>query len=349
MKWFTAKAADKVAKITIDRAIGSDWAPDWIKDFTGELAARDLINEIEAMGELDTIQLEISSPGGDVASGIRIFNYLKSHQAKVEVTVTGRACSIASVIMLAGDSRVMATGAQVMIHRASGLVCDFINAEEAEEIAKNLRKADASIAAIYTEVTGKSADEIESLLNQGDYTMDADEAIKQGFATAKDKTLKMVASADLGAYRQQLAMQSQINKAETENQQLKSQIEELKKQQPIEATLASIHINSEWLTENHPDVVSGIFEAAEAEAIATERARVTSIIQACEAASQPQLVAKLISNGTPEDQAKEYVFDIAAASSSNIHGQHSPDGGNQTPVIDYGKIYSRLNKSTNPQ
>ena len=343
MKWFTAKASGKVAKITIDRAIGSDWAPDWIKDFTGEMAARDLIEEIEAMGELNAIELELNCPGGDVASGIRIYNYLKGHEAPVDVIVTGRACSIASVIMLAGDNRIMATGSQVMTHRASGLVCDFINAKEAEEIAKNLKKADDSIAAIYMEVTGQSAEEVEALLDQGDFYMDADKAIELGFATAKDKKLKMVASADLGAYKQQLAMQGRLNQLEAESQELKAQIEAFEKQQPIEATLESTTVNSEWLFDSHPDVASTIFNAGQEEAVSNERNRITSIIQACETTGQHQLLAKLVENGTEEAQAKDYIFDVAAAAGGTIQSALSTTT-NQQPRINTSEIYARINK-----
>ncbi|EGP18439.1 hypothetical protein, partial [Halomonas sp. TD01] len=77
MSWFKAKAlADnpRKAHVVIDKPIGSDWAPDWIADFTGEKAAREFIAEVDALGELDEITVEINSPGGDVASGVRIMN-----------------------------------------------------------------------------------------------------------------------------------------------------------------------------------------------------------------------------------------------------------------------------------
>ncbi len=68
--WFKTRAlADnpRRAHVVIDRPIGSDYAPDWIKDFVSERPARDFIAAVDALGELDDIDLEINTPGGDVA------------------------------------------------------------------------------------------------------------------------------------------------------------------------------------------------------------------------------------------------------------------------------------------
>jgi len=213
MKWFTARAlADnpRAAHIVIDKPIGSDWAPDWISDFTGEKPARDFIDEIESLGELDEINLELNSPGGDVASGIRIFNYLRNHQATVHIRVTGTAASIATVILMAGDTRTMGVGATIMTHRAASLMIGFYTAAEMKEFAKNIDVIDAAIVDAYVAATGKTADEISALLDQGDTFMGADEAINWGFATDKDAKLQAVASADPKLFMKQLQQEGKI-------------------------------------------------------------------------------------------------------------------------------------------
>lgn len=352
MNWFKAqKTGDRSAKVVIDKIIASDWSPDWVVDFFGEKSARAFIDAVDALGDLDEITLEINSPGGDVYSGMRIHDYLLNHKATVHVVVSGLAASIASIIMLAGDTRTLRIGSKVMTHKPSTGLQGWYTAEELRTHADRVDEIESGLIEIYTSRTGKTEKEVRDLLAQGDVYHNADQAVVWGFATHKDEKLQAVACVDeavfqmqtetRAAYAQAKELESRAIKAEAEVTALKAKLTE-----PL--TMEAVQASPE-LTKAIEDLSEAKQLQAATEAIATERARVTSIIQACEAASQPQLVAKLISNGTPEGQAKEYVFDIAAATGHVIHGQHSPDGGNQTPVINYSKIYSRLNKSTNPQ
>lgn len=401
MKWFTAKAqADnpRKAHVVIDKPIGSDWAPDWIADFTGEQPARDFIAAIDALGELDEITVELNSPGGDVSSGVRIYNYLRDHQAKVHTRVTGTAASIATVIMMAGDTRSMAVGSTMMTHRASALMVGFFSAQEMQETARNLQAIDASMVDIYVEATGKTTDEIAALLDQGDTFLGADEAIEWGFATEADAQLRAVASADIGPYLRQLEQQGELvqlraqlsgqqqapeptattaadalalafdltpEQAEAQAADLGDQIIALRQQAPVVAKVDDIPaelleeikamgpgriepatVTSEWLFENHPGVATSIFDAGRDEALQEERARITAIIKACQTTGQTQLLEKLVDNGMPEEQASEYIYDVAAASGNrhSIHNSHSPEGGHR-PGIDYAAIYARQNRA----
>lgn len=381
MKWFTAKAqADnpRAAHIVIDKPIGSDWAPDWIADFTGEQPAREFIAEVDALGEMDEITVELNSPGGDVASGVRIYNYLRDHRAKVHTRVTGTAASIATVIMMAGDTRSMAIGSTMMTHRASGLMVGFFNATEMEETARNLKAIDSSLVEIYAAATGKGADEISALLDQGDTFLGADEAIEWGFATEADAELRAVACADPKLFMKQLEQHGEIAKlraqledhgeqgatmtaadalalafdltpeqAEAQAADLGDQIIALKK----EASLAPDMSEGDLRT-YYPDMVARIEAEAlngapkQDEIVAAERARVSAIVKACQTTGQTQLVDKLIDNGMREEQASEYIYDVAAASgnSHSIHNSHSPEGG-QRPGIDYAAIYARQNRT----
>ena len=62
------------------------------------------------------LTIYFNSPGGDVFAGLAIYNVLKRHQGRKTGKVDGMAASIASVILMACDDRVVNTGAQVMIH-----------------------------------------------------------------------------------------------------------------------------------------------------------------------------------------------------------------------------------------
>ena len=377
MPWFTAQARDdnpRHAHVVIDKPIGSDWAPDWIIDFTGQKPAREFIAAVDALGELDEITLEINSPGGDVASGVRIYNYLRDHQAKIHTRVTGVAASIATIIMMAGESRSMAIGSSLMTHRASALLIGTYNVAEMQELAQNLSRVDASLVDIYAAATGKSQDEIAELLDQGDTYLTAEEALEWGFATQADEELRAVASADPRLFMKQIEQAGEIARlqAELTGQQkgsaamtaaealalafdltpeeveaqaadLGDQIIALRQQQP--ATLEAFEVTSEWLFAQHPTVASSIFDAGQEGAVEEERARITAVIKTCQTTGQNQLLEKLVANGMPAEQAQEYIYDVAAAhgNAHHIHNSHSPEGGHKVG-IDYQKIYDRQNR-----
>ncbi|WP_301585039.1 head maturation protease, ClpP-related [Halomonas alkaliantarctica] len=375
MTWFKAQAlADNPRKalVSIDKPIGSDWAPDWIADFTGEQPARDFIAAIDALGELDEITVELNSPGGDVASGVRIYNYLRDHSAKVHTRVTGTAASIATIIMMAGDTRSMAIGSTMMTHRASGLMMGFFNAQEMTDTARNLASIDASMVDIYVNATGKTKDEINALLDQGDTFLGADESIEWGFATEADAQLKAVACADPKLFMRQLEQHSEIaalkariasgdsatmtaadalalafdmtpEEAEAQAADLGDKIIALRQQST--ATIESFNVTAEWLQEHHPVVAESIAAGAQSQAVSSERTRVTAIVKACQTTGQAQLMEKLIDNGMDDKQASEYIYDVAAASGnkSSIHSSHSPEGGHRA-AIDHNKIYARINR-----
>ena len=78
---------------------------------------------VEALDDLSEdisdLCVHINSYGGEVAEGIAIYNALKSHSAKVTTVCEGFACSIASVIFMAGDERIMRDSSLLMLHNAS--------------------------------------------------------------------------------------------------------------------------------------------------------------------------------------------------------------------------------------
>lgn len=369
MKWFRIQALEgnpRAAHVVIDKPIGSDWAPDWIQDLTGEKSASEFIAEVEALGEIDEITLEINSPGGDVASGLRIFNYLLNHRATIHVRVTGMACSIATVIMMAGDTRTMAIGTTIMVHRAAQLMIGFYTADEMEHNAQQIRVIDASIVDAFVLRTGKSVEEIASLLDQGDTYMGAGEAIEWGFATDRDDQVQAVASADMRVYHQQLEQAARNRQTRCpDNSSDNSEGEPLQliaselglsmedlQQAPSKAVTAIQNMRTastaDGLRSQHPELVEVIESGVRDEAVKTERNRVGSIIKACQTAGQTQLIDRLIDNGMGEEQASEYIYDVAAAggNAQHVNGSHSPEGGHQAAGIDYQKIYANRNCKT---
>lgn len=188
MAWFKAQAQNKNAEIWINDQIGMDW---WSGDGT---TARGFIDAVQKLGDVETIHLRINSPGGDVADGLTIYNYLRNHAAKITVTVEGIAASIASVIAMAGDEIIMGVGTTMMVHNpwtwASG------NASAFRKVADDLDVITSGLLDAYALKTGKTHDELKVLLDSETY-LTAQEAVEFGFADRLDVELSAAASANM--------------------------------------------------------------------------------------------------------------------------------------------------------
>lgn len=134
--------------------------------------------------DVDEINVYINSYGGAVSEGLAIYNTLKNHKATVNTYCQGFACSIASVIMQAGDIRYMYSNSLLMIHNA--WMFTIGDSEELRKTADDLEKINGEVIKIYVEKSGLSEDEIRQMLDNEDWVT-SDEAIAKGFA---DKVIK---------------------------------------------------------------------------------------------------------------------------------------------------------------
>ena len=113
--------------------------------------------------EADTINVHINSCGGEVAEGLAIYNRLKQHKAKIKTYCDGFACSIASVIFMAGDERVMSNASTLMIHNPWTWISG--NAAELRKTENMDKLAQASVNAYLGSVT-LSEEEIKKLMDE---------------------------------------------------------------------------------------------------------------------------------------------------------------------------------------
>lgn len=130
---------------------------------------------------LESVEVEINSPGGSVFEGNRIYNALRGMSARgVEITTTvnGLAASMGSVILMAGDKRVMTQGSRIMIHEASTIA--WGDARTLRKNADLLEGISAEIAGIYADRTGGDAESIRNLMFAETW-MTADQAKENGF------------------------------------------------------------------------------------------------------------------------------------------------------------------------
>lgn len=127
------------------------------------------------------INVYINSYGGEVAEGLAIYNALKRHKAKVVTYCDGFACSIASVIFMAGEERIMSNASALMIHNAWMNVSG--NPEQLRKQADDLEKISNLSKQAYLEHVNICDEELQKLLDDESY-LTPTEALEKGFATS---------------------------------------------------------------------------------------------------------------------------------------------------------------------
>ncbi|HGN7345305.1 TPA: head maturation protease, ClpP-related [Staphylococcus aureus] len=130
----------------------------------------------------EDIDIIINSGGGDVYSGSEIYTSLKAYPGKVKIKIVGVAASAASVIAMAGDHIEMSPTAQMMIHNAWTMAMGDTN--EMQKAVDMLDSVNKGIANAYINKTGKTEDEILSLMNKETW-FNAQDAVEHGFADSK--------------------------------------------------------------------------------------------------------------------------------------------------------------------
>lgn len=153
----------------------------WDWEEFGEMSAHTLSKQLEELGDVNTINVHISSYGGEVKEGLAIYNALKNHKAKIKTYCDGFACSIASVIFMAGDERIMSKASLLMIHNA--WIYAMGNANELRKQAEDLDKITQASINAYMEHINISEEELKELLDKESY-LTYDECLDMGFATS---------------------------------------------------------------------------------------------------------------------------------------------------------------------
>lgn len=170
-----AVQADGTLEMLVYEEIGYDW---WSG---GGITAKTVKEQIDGAGVYSKIVLRINSPGGDAFEGIAIHNLLRSQGKPIDVYVDGLAASSASIVAMAGDTITMGRSAMMMVHNAWSFCMGY--AEDMRKMADTLEKISSSIGQVYVDQTGKTAEEIQALMDAETW-MSAEECVAEGFATA---------------------------------------------------------------------------------------------------------------------------------------------------------------------
>ncbi|AMW63823.1 head maturation protease [Mycobacterium phage Shipwreck] len=166
---------DTVAQVDIYDEIDWYWG----------VTAKNFRNELKALPDsVDTIELHINSPGGDVYEAIAIMNSLRQHKARVVTTVDGYAASSAGFIAVgASDELIIAENSELMAHLPWAFMVG--DAHDMRKMADDLERIGRNIASIFAARAGGSVDEWIDVLTAETW-WSAQEAVDAGIA---DKVL----------------------------------------------------------------------------------------------------------------------------------------------------------------
>lgn len=181
-KYYSLATENNEASINIYGDITS-W--EWLES---DVSSYTLSKEIEGL-DVDTINVYINSYGGEVAEGLAIYNALKRHKAKIKTFCDGFAASIASVIFMAGDERIMSNASLLFIHNAWTIAEG--NANDFRKQAEDLDKITQASINAYMNHVNITKEKLKEMLDNETWISPQD-ALEMGFATAivNDNTSK---------------------------------------------------------------------------------------------------------------------------------------------------------------
>lgn len=211
---------------------------DWWKDevIRSETSANTFREELAKYSDVTQINLYINSRGGSVFEGTAIYNQLRRHPAHKTVYVDGFACSIASVIAMAGDEVIMPRNALMMVHNA--MMGVWGNAAELRKAADDLEKINEAGREAYLQKAGdKLTPEVIAQLEDDETWLTAEECIRYGLADRYAESNADMTAAQEVMQKAQLTLEQRIRV----NQSLAAQLRELTrtpKAEPRQAALA---------------------------------------------------------------------------------------------------------------
>ncbi len=136
------------------------------------------------------ITLYINSPGGEVISGLAVYDFLTMMKTPIKTVCTGTAASMGAILFLAGDKRMMLPHTRLMIHDPSYSHND-IGGRKPHEIQHELDKLNETreaLARVIAEKTGHTLEEVYAVTASDTY-YSPQEAIEFGLATEIMTTL----------------------------------------------------------------------------------------------------------------------------------------------------------------
>lgn len=183
------------------------------QDKTEALTLKDALKQVDT----PNLTVRINSKGGDVDQGLAIYGLLSTFKGHVKTVVDGFACSVASVIFMAGKERIVPENGVLLIHNAWTSASGDSNAMK--KVAEDLEKVTQPSIDIYTKKTKLSEKEIKALMDRETW-ITSKEAFDWGFSTSQTRE---------GEYQQSIEA-DMVHHLVVQNKELQKQIEEIKQE-----------------------------------------------------------------------------------------------------------------------
>ena len=169
-KFFNVLKEDNTARIFLYGEVGDGQRVDSLR----------VVQELEELERQYTnIEIRINSNGGDVFSGMAIYNAIKSSKADIKIYIDSVAASIAAVIALCGRPLYMAKFSKLMMHNVSGSA--YGNAAELIATAEMLKELENDLAAMVSAKCKMTPEEVKTrYFDGGEHWLSADECLDMG-------------------------------------------------------------------------------------------------------------------------------------------------------------------------
>jgi ATP-dependent Clp protease protease subunit len=133
------------------------------------------------------IVFRIHSPGGDAFAGLAIYDFIVSLQGTTPVTTIGlgSVASMASVLLQAGEQRLLTPHAQVLIHESRFFQEDQPVLEKVTDMKDRMvleLRMEGQMLDILAARSTLEKDEVAARFYRKDWWLTADEAVEYGFA-----------------------------------------------------------------------------------------------------------------------------------------------------------------------
>ena len=276
-------------------------------ELKGEVLDGETLKDLQAqagdLSDAKSLIVEIASPGGSVSEGLQIMVWLDSlSQSGIEVitAVVANAYSIASLIMLAADTRLISTHGKVMVHNPMVPELQYANADQLEKYARELRELEALMYQLYEIYTGLETDAIKALMDNETY-LSPEQSVQNGFAD-------MVVDLKPKPFVEAVNLINNLNMSKLVNS--------------LNKVIAKIN-NSDFVNQMYYDSEGGEIEISQADASTYQKGDKTSVengeVKLADGAKltivdgKIEGIDKSIDEGVAEDSATEEVADEASA------------------------------------
>lgn len=137
-----------------------------------------IVSELIALqSQYGKIDVRINSRGGDVFSGMAIYNALRQSKSDITIYIDGVAASIAAIIALCGKPLYMSPYAKLMLHSVSGGT--WGNASVLRQTADQMEQLQKDLANMIAGRCGMKAKDVQTkYFDEKDHWIDAQEAVE---------------------------------------------------------------------------------------------------------------------------------------------------------------------------